>query len=257
MTIDIKWAEERLERGVCEATGLYFDFTADRKVEIARPLAPSIERKDPNKGYTPENCEMIVWILNRAKGNFDIRVFRQVMKIYLENSPITDDVSLVSENSAWNKSTPPSDKFLTTFNGETMTLFEWSKKLGISNNTLKARVKYGWPIEKVLSEKVREKKPKVTKEPKELSHYKCELCSYEWESAKIFVRCPKCRTRKWTNHPRLYSKALLSFNGETLSVAEWSRRLGLTNMTIPWRIKQGWPMEQVLSSKDRRFRESA
>lgn len=36
------------------------------------------------------------------------------------------------------------------FDGRTMTLWEWSKELGISASTLEKRVRAGWPIERVL-----------------------------------------------------------------------------------------------------------
>lgn len=31
--------------------------------------SPSIDRIDSSKGYTPENCQMVVWIYNRCKNN--------------------------------------------------------------------------------------------------------------------------------------------------------------------------------------------
>ena len=43
-------------------------------------------------------------------------------------------------------------KHVFTLNGETRSLIEWSKLLGINENTIRARLKYGWNIEKILSQ---------------------------------------------------------------------------------------------------------
>ena len=38
----------------------------------------------------------------------------------------------------------------------------------------------------------------------------------------------------------------LSYKGETLSISEWSRKLGIPRTTIIYRLRQNQPMEQVL-----------
>lgn len=41
-----------------------------------------------------------------------------------------------------------------TFNGETLSLAEWARRLGIRANTLTMRLNtYGWPLEKALTKK--------------------------------------------------------------------------------------------------------
>jgi len=63
--LDLEWFKERIERGVCEATGLPF-------VDSDKPMAPfthSVDRTDPGKGYTKDNCKMVIWIYNAAKGS--------------------------------------------------------------------------------------------------------------------------------------------------------------------------------------------
>lgn len=44
------------------------------------------------------------------------------------------------------------------YNGETHTIAQWSRKLGIKKETLCARLRYGWSVEKALTTKVRNKK---------------------------------------------------------------------------------------------------
>lgn len=87
-TLTLEWAVEKLTAGTCEATGIQFNFSTEevdlRLGEWAPPLAPSIERKDPHGGYTPANCEIILWVLNRAKANFNRQLFDAVMVEYVK-----------------------------------------------------------------------------------------------------------------------------------------------------------------------------
>lgn len=55
-----------------------------------------------------------------------------------------------------------SNKFI-TYNNETMTMKEWSLKLGINYDTLRNRFKEGWPIEKALTEPVHKRPVKIKK----------------------------------------------------------------------------------------------
>lgn len=56
-----EWIKQRFDNGICELTGISFDM-----VGKMTPNSPSIDRINPNGGYTPENCRMIIWSLNRA-----------------------------------------------------------------------------------------------------------------------------------------------------------------------------------------------
>src|SRR5579872_2900815 len=62
-----EWILERLERGVCEVTGLPFDLSKTGTRQ--NPFAPSLDRKNPHAGYTTDNVQVVVWIYN-AKQNF-------------------------------------------------------------------------------------------------------------------------------------------------------------------------------------------
>ena len=97
---------------------------------------------------------------------------------------------------------------------------------------------------------------------KEMYHCKCEAvntkgvpCAYEWEPVELPLRCPSCKSRKWNRGRRQSLKPPITFNGETLSIAEWTRKLGLAKTTISWRLKQGWPIDQVLSKEDWRVQQ--
>ena len=69
MEIDLtkEWVEERLYRGVCEVTGVEFSLANN---SFGRNLlAPSVDRIDSAKGYTRDNCKMVIFCYNLAKSN--------------------------------------------------------------------------------------------------------------------------------------------------------------------------------------------
>jgi hypothetical protein len=41
---------------------------------------------------------------------------------------------------------------------------------------------------------------------------------------------------------------MLTYNGETLSIRGWAKKLGITHCTITGRLKYGWPLEKVLTT---------
>lgn len=65
VTITKEWVAERIERGFCEVSKLPFELDLGKP---ARAYTPSLDRIDPNKGYTPDNTQVVCWIYNRAKG---------------------------------------------------------------------------------------------------------------------------------------------------------------------------------------------
>lgn len=81
VTITPEWMSERLSLGVCELTGIPFD-TASLGNRCG-PLAPSVDRRDSSKGYTPDNCRMILWGLNMALSEWGEGVYEQIARAYL------------------------------------------------------------------------------------------------------------------------------------------------------------------------------
>ena len=72
----------------------------------------TLDRIDNDKGYSPQNCR---WVT---------RVFQQNHR---------------------------RDNNLLTFNGETRTLTEWARIVGIKNSTIRGRLKSGWSVEDALT----------------------------------------------------------------------------------------------------------
>lgn len=80
-----EWLEEKLMSGKCEATGLQF-----KLYPYNNPFYPSVDRINSNKGYTKENCQLVVLGFNSLKSNFEnkdlIEFCNNFVKIYEENN---------------------------------------------------------------------------------------------------------------------------------------------------------------------------
>lgn len=68
VTITAEWIQERIELGVCAATGIEFDLSP--RNGFWSPFSPSVDRIDPKRGYTIENCRIVCLIFNTAKNQF-------------------------------------------------------------------------------------------------------------------------------------------------------------------------------------------
>ena len=63
--LDLDWFREKLSHGHCEVTHLPF-IQSDKRMA---PFAASVDRTDPHNGYTKDNCKMVIWCYNAAKGD--------------------------------------------------------------------------------------------------------------------------------------------------------------------------------------------
>ena len=65
VTITSDWIIERIEKGICEATG-------DKlTTQTKQPNTASLDRIDPNNpDYTPENSRIVTWQFNNMKGAY-------------------------------------------------------------------------------------------------------------------------------------------------------------------------------------------
>lgn len=68
------WLLPKLQRGVCEVTGLPIEMLASR----ARAWGPSLDRTDNSRGYTQDNVKLVCWMYNAAKG---VSTHEDVMKL--------------------------------------------------------------------------------------------------------------------------------------------------------------------------------
>jgi hypothetical protein len=69
-----------LQTGQCAATGALFNFNA------GSAFAPTLDRRDPARGYTPDNIEVVCAFWNFLKGDFTEDDLGQIVKL-LRHSP--------------------------------------------------------------------------------------------------------------------------------------------------------------------------
>jgi hypothetical protein len=83
--LDLTWAEEKLNIGVCELTKLPFDFSAIN-THSANLYAPSLDRIDSkNPNYTKANTRVVLWGVNRALGENTLLEILPILKAMIEN----------------------------------------------------------------------------------------------------------------------------------------------------------------------------
>lgn len=68
-SIEREWVEAKLHSGHCEVTGIPFNLAGwtDNPRKLKNSWSPSLDRKDPSLGYTPENTRLVIWMYNMAK----------------------------------------------------------------------------------------------------------------------------------------------------------------------------------------------
>lgn len=67
-SLDREWFFDELDKG-CTLTGWGFSLKTGHNQKNA--MGPSIDRLDSNKGYTKDNCRLVLWCVNRALGEED------------------------------------------------------------------------------------------------------------------------------------------------------------------------------------------
>lgn len=68
-----------LELGVCQLTGLPFDFSPPQ-TKHHNPYAPSIDRIDNTKGYTKENCRVVLISVNQSLNEYGQDVMLPILE---------------------------------------------------------------------------------------------------------------------------------------------------------------------------------
>ena len=98
VTITKDWIRERIEKGVCELTGMSFNF--EGKGEYSRqPYAPSIDRIDPkNKNYTPENCRVVLWAVNCSMAEYGDNIMIPIFQKIVEYAKQKESTSVPTQH---------------------------------------------------------------------------------------------------------------------------------------------------------------
>jgi len=86
--LDVMWLMKKLSIGKCEATGIQFKMRPS--VSHLNPYLPSIDRVDSSKGYTKDNCQVVIIGYNNMKSNNSEKLVKEFcesfVKIYEEKN---------------------------------------------------------------------------------------------------------------------------------------------------------------------------
>jgi hypothetical protein len=80
VTVTVDWIAKKLEKGICEYTGLPFDLNAANEFS-SNPYAPSLDRIDPKvKNYTPENTRVVLTAVNKTLNEYGGQTVLPILK---------------------------------------------------------------------------------------------------------------------------------------------------------------------------------
>ena len=80
-----EWIKEKIEAGHCEVSGEMFSCKVGEFSTHFNPYTPSIDRIDPSKGYTMNNCRMVLACVNMGIGEWGLDFYLKTAKSVIEH----------------------------------------------------------------------------------------------------------------------------------------------------------------------------
>lgn len=77
-----EWILNKVAAGKCELTGIAFVAGTG----VFGPFSPSLDRIDNTRGYTPDNCRLILWSVNSMKGESSDEVMFMIARALTERN---------------------------------------------------------------------------------------------------------------------------------------------------------------------------
>lgn len=155
---------------VCDRWSDFQNFLEDMG---PRPEGMSLDRKDPNGHYCPENCR---WATDeeQARNRSDNRMLTydgrtQCLADWAKELGIVSASLLERLNTGWSveqalgspKGSRKKPLATLTYNGVTKSIGEWAKEKGFNGHrTITNRIRLGWDVDRILNTPVREKRQK-------------------------------------------------------------------------------------------------
>lgn len=142
---------------VCERWHNFANFLSDMG---ECPDGLSIERRDVNRGYGPDNCFWATRVqqANNRRNNRLIEGSNETLAMASKKSPVSYEAIRARLNRGWSVDDaigrPINHKIrskVITANGETKTIPEWAKSLGVDASTIRGRIKDGWSEEDAVT----------------------------------------------------------------------------------------------------------
>lgn len=146
---------------VCKRWRVFVNFFADMG---PRPCGKSLDRIDNNKGYYAGNCRWATPKEQARNTRINVLIEYDGKKMCLDDWALESGIQAGTIrnriHSGWTvkdaltapAGSRPRSLCLLTFNAKTMRIGLWAKTLGFkSPNTIRMRIKSGWPLEKALT----------------------------------------------------------------------------------------------------------
>lgn len=81
-----EWLEEKFKKNVCELSGEQFNLGEKTFATHYDPYSPSIDRIDASKGYTQDNCRIILTCINISLNQWGLDFYLKIAKKVLERN---------------------------------------------------------------------------------------------------------------------------------------------------------------------------
>lgn len=147
------------------------------------------------------------------------------------------------------------EKKRTTRSGESDTIRGWADRTGIDAHIIRRRIEQGWSVDDAVEVTPRDRSLRIKWQGKFYSVAELAKKCGVSESGLRYrlgkgLPVEEALTPKSVKVGRP-GKTLTSGNGETHTIPEWSKKLGIPHKTLHTRLSQGWEPDEILGFVNR------